>query len=224
MRPPGVPRTLWRMTSPGDTKPLSRQERRKFETRTRLVAAARTLVARQGVDATRINEITDEADVGFGSFYNYFESKEAIVQAVVEALATELGATIDAVTADLPDAAEVMAIAHRTIVERAAAEPDLGWLIVRLEMSHDVVSTALGPYALRDLQRGIDERRFTVHDPQAALIAMGGALLGVVRAVLQERAGADAATQHAAAVLQLLGVAPADALEVASRPLPPIAG
>ena len=35
---------------------------------------ARTLFARQGVENTRINEITDEADVGFGSFYNHFET------------------------------------------------------------------------------------------------------------------------------------------------------
>ncbi len=45
----------------------------------------------------------------------------------------------------LDDAAEVMAVAHRTIIDRAAAEPTLGWLLVRLELSHDVVSTALGP-------------------------------------------------------------------------------
>jgi AcrR family transcriptional regulator len=47
-------------------------------------AGRRTLFARQGVENTRINEITEEADVGFGSFYNHFDSKEAIVEAVVE--------------------------------------------------------------------------------------------------------------------------------------------
>jgi hypothetical protein len=61
--------------------PPDRQARRRERTRARLVEAAKTLFARQGVDNTRINEITDEADVGFGSFYNHFESKEAIVDA-----------------------------------------------------------------------------------------------------------------------------------------------
>ncbi|MBO9533181.1 MAG: TetR/AcrR family transcriptional regulator [Solirubrobacteraceae bacterium] len=208
------------MSTPTDEQPLGRRERRKLETRAKLVAAARSLIAGQGVDAVRINEITDEADVGFGSFYNHFESKEAIVAAVVEAVASELGDAIDAATSDLDDAAEVMAVAHRTIIDRAAAEPTLGWLLVRLELSHDVVSTALGPYALRDLQRGIAAGRFHVDDQAATLIALGGALLGAVRAVLLGRVGDDPAITHAALALQLLGLPAGEAQEVARRPLP----
>ena len=68
-----------------------RHARRREQTRAKLVEAARTLFARHGVDTTRINEITDEADVGFGSFYNHFDSKEAIVEAVLaETMADEL--------------------------------------------------------------------------------------------------------------------------------------
>lgn len=208
------------MHLPTDDKPLGRRERRKLETRAKLLAAARSLIAGQGVDATRINEITDEADVGFGSFYNYFESKDAIVAAVVETVAAELGETIAAATADLPDPAEVQAVAHRTIIARAAADPTVGWLMVRLELSHDLVTAALGPYALRDLQRGIDEERFSIHDLGATLIAIGGALLGVVRAVLQGRAGPDPGVAHAVVVLQLLGLETEEAVEIARRPLP----
>ncbi len=210
------------MDSPADAPPLSRRERRKIETRGKLLAAARSLLARQGADAMRINEITEEADVGFGSFYNYFASKDEIVEAVAEAVAAELGEAIAEATTDLPDAAEVLAVAHRTIISRAADDPTVGWLLVRLELSHDLVSMALGPFALRDLQRGIDEGRFTVHDLGATLIALGGGLLGVVRAVLQGRAGPEAATEHAIVVLQLLGLSLDDAVEVARRPLPPV--
>lgn len=209
------------MTAPSEDKPIGRRERRKLETRNRLIAAARSLIASNGVDAMRINEITDGADVGFGSFYNYFVSKEAIVEAVVEMVSRELGDAIAVATSDLDDAAEVLAVAHRAIIGRAAEEPDLGWLMVRLELSHDLVSTALGPFVLRDLQRGIDADRFVIADLQATLLALGGALLGVVRAVLQGRAGADAGSKHAAVVLQLLGLSPAEAIAVASRPLPP---
>lgn len=212
------------MHLPADEKPLGRRERRKLETRGKLLTAARSLIADQGVDATRINEITDQADVGFGSFYNYFESKDAIVSAVVEAVANELGETIAAATADLADAAEVQAVAHRTIIARAAEDPTVGWLMVRLELSHDLVSTALGPYALRDLQRGIDEGRFSVPDLGATLIALGGALLGAVRAVLQGRTGPDPGVAHAVVALQMLGVPADEAAEVARRPMPPSVG
>src|SRR3954451_19898740 len=98
-----------------------RRERRKAETRQRLVSAAMAVFARQGVDATRINEITDEADLGFGSFYNYFDGKEAIVAAVLEQAAAQIGAAIDGATSDLEDPAEVVAVGHRALVELAAA-------------------------------------------------------------------------------------------------------
>ena len=167
---------------------VDRRARRRAETRAKLMEAARATFARQGVDATRINEITDEADVGFGSFYNYFDSKDAIVAAVVEEVVTAAGEAIAAATKDIEDPAEVVAVAHRSLVHRAAEEPDFGWLLVRLEISHDLVFAALGPYAARDLDRGIEAGRFKVDDPGVALIAAGGALLAIVRAVLQGRA------------------------------------
>lgn len=207
------------MTTRPDDPPLDRRARRKAETRAKLIDAARTLFARQGIDATRINEITEEADVGFGSFYNYFESKDAIVAAVLEEVAASAGAAIAAVTADVEDPAEVVAIAHRALVARAASDAQWGWLLVRLEVTHDLAFAALGPYAVRDLRRGIEAGRFSVADEAVALIAAGGALLGVMRAVLDGRVTPDAGEHHAAGVLRLFGVAPDDAAEVASRPL-----
>lgn len=199
-----------------------RRARRRAETRGRLIEAGRVTFARQGIDATRINEITDAADVGFGSFYNYFDSKEAIVAAVVEEAVEAAGRAIDAATRELDDPAEVVAVAHRSLLHRAAEEPDWGWLLVRLEISHDLAFAALGPFAARDLDRGIDAGRFQVDDPDAALIAAGGALLGVMRAVLQGRTTPNAPEHHAALVLRMFGLSPSEAAEVAVRPLPEV--
>lgn len=208
------------MSASPDKPRVDRQARRRAQTRARLVDAARAVFARQGIDATRINEITDEADVGFGSFYNYFESKEAIVAAVVEETAAAAGRAIEEATREVDDPAEVVAVAHRTLVRRAAEEPDWGWLFVRLELTHDLAFAALGPFAARDLRRGVKAGRFAVDDANVALIAAGGALLGVIRAVLQGRAKTSAPEEHAALVLRMFGVAPEDAAEVAGRPLP----
>lgn len=198
----------------------NRQARRRAQTRAKLIDAARTTFARKGVDATRINEITEAADVGFGSFYNYFDSKEAIAAAVVEEFAAAIAEVIDAATRGLDDPAEVVAVAHRSIIRRAAEEPDFGWLLVRLHVTHDVVVAAFGPYAARDLKRGIKAGRFQVDDADVALLAAAGAVLAVVRAVLEGRAKRRTAQHHAACVLRIFGVPPADAAEVAARPLP----
>jgi hypothetical protein len=70
------------------------------------------------------------------------------------------------------------------------------------------------------LDRGIESGRFKVDDPAVALIAAGGALLAIVRAVLQGRAKPTATEHHAAYVLRMFGLPPDDAAEVASRRLP----
>jgi AcrR family transcriptional regulator len=203
-----------------EAKAAGRQQRRREETRSKLIAAAKALFARQGVDNTRINEITEEADVGFGSFYNHFESKEAIVQAVLEQTVAAQGAAIAALTSELDDPAEVIAAAHRHFVRLARTDPDWAWLLIRLDASHHVMLSALGPFARSDVKRGIEAGRLRIADEQTALFATGGALLGVMRAVLDGYPTADADVHHAEGVLRLLGLDHREAAEIARRPLP----
>ena len=60
-------------------------------------------------------------------------------------------------------------------------------------------------------------------DDPASTSRIGGALLGVMRAILDGQAPADADVHHAEGVLRLLGLTVTDAAEVARRPLPPLA-
>lgn len=60
----------------------SRRERKKFETEQRLIKAAIELMQEKGVFDTTVEEITSRADVGKGTFFNYFPSKEAVIASV----------------------------------------------------------------------------------------------------------------------------------------------
>jgi AcrR family transcriptional regulator len=206
-------------TMPVMTAAPDRHARRREATRAKLVDAAKALFARQGVDNTRIQEITDEADVGFGSFYNHFESKEALIEVVLGETIAAQGAEIDAL-AQLDDPAEIISAAHRSFVRRARDDPDWGWLLVRLDVSHNILLAALGPYARRDLRAGVRSGRLSVSHEGIALYAAGGALLAVMRAVLDGKAPKDADIHHAAGVLRLFGLPADEAAEVARRPLP----
>lgn len=57
---------------------ISRRERKKLETYERLYNTALHLFQTQGYETTSIEQITQRADVGKGTFYNYFDSKEAV--------------------------------------------------------------------------------------------------------------------------------------------------
>ena len=59
---------------------VSRLDRRKARTRQALIDAAVRLIAEGRGDRASIQEITEAADIGFGSFYNHFDSKDQLFQ------------------------------------------------------------------------------------------------------------------------------------------------
>lgn len=63
--------------SASQDEPANRLERRKQRTRAALIQAAQALIA-EGKLNVPVLEITQAADVGMGSFYNHFDSKEAL--------------------------------------------------------------------------------------------------------------------------------------------------
>jgi len=208
------------MPSPDSPAPtVSRTDRRRADTRARLLAAARELFAEQGVGATRTGEITERADVAAGSLYNHFADKDEIVKALLGEIAEEQGALVDELTRELDDPAAVVAYAHRHFVRLAAADPGFGQLVVRLDASHRLLSQTLGPRAVRDVQAGIDSGRFDVDDAGAAVYATGGALLGTITGVVDGALGDGADVAHAAAVLRMLGLSRAQAAKVAALPM-----
>jgi TetR/AcrR family transcriptional regulator, cholesterol catabolism regulator len=62
-----------------ETDGCSRRERRRAETRERLYEAAMQLLTERDFEQVTVEMITDAADVGKGTFFNYFENKEAVV-------------------------------------------------------------------------------------------------------------------------------------------------
>lgn len=63
------------------TNELPRRERKKRETRDRIVSAGLALFTSKGIESTTIDEIASAADVGKGTIYNYFRTKEDIIVA-----------------------------------------------------------------------------------------------------------------------------------------------
>ncbi|MGF6483614.1 AcrR family transcriptional regulator [Paraburkholderia sp. JPY419] len=110
-------------TAPVAEEREPRGARRKRETRARLLDAALRLMAEKGMEGMAINEITEAAGVGFGSFYNHFESKEAIYATLVDNVFEEFANMLDRLTGGVSDLAEVVAVSVRHTVLRARMIP-----------------------------------------------------------------------------------------------------
>ena len=94
------------------SEPASRLERRKQRTRAALIRAAQTLIAEGRINVP-VLEITQAADVGMGSFYNHFDSKEQLFDAAVAEVLDAHGALLDQLTAAIDDPAETFATSFR---------------------------------------------------------------------------------------------------------------
>ncbi len=71
-------------------RPEPRADRRKSDSRQRLLAAARRLFTERGYHATRPQDIARAADVGHGTFYLHFADKRACFLAFAEAARAEI--------------------------------------------------------------------------------------------------------------------------------------
>ena len=101
---------------------VSRLDRRKARTRQALIDAAVRLIAEGRGDRASIQEITEEADIGFGSFYNHFDSKEQLFQTASEEVLERWGQLIDRASAGITDPAELFAVGTR-ITGRLGLDP-----------------------------------------------------------------------------------------------------
>ena len=64
--------------------PLSRVARRKAKTNRRLLDVGRKIFFKKGIYLAKVEDITESADLGKGTFYKYFDSKETMIRILLE--------------------------------------------------------------------------------------------------------------------------------------------
>lgn len=200
---------------------VSRVQRRKQRTRAALISAAQGFIA-DGKLNVAVLDITQAADVGMGSFYNYFDSKEELFAAAVAEALDAHGALLDALTADIDDPAEAFGCRFRLTGRLFRRRPQESKILLANGVALLTSDRGLAPRALRDIEAAASAGRFTVGDPQLALAIAGGAImgLGALLAVDPGRDDANAADSVTADVLRLFGMSEADAADICTRPLP----
>jgi AcrR family transcriptional regulator len=206
---------------PDGSEPPNRLERRKQRTRAALVKAAQRLIAEGKVNVP-VLEITRAADVGMGSFYNHFDSKEQLFEAAITDVLDAHGAMLDRLTASIDDPAETFATSFRLTGRLFRHRPQESEILLANGPALLSSDRGLAPRALRDIKAGADAGRFKVEDPELALAMAGGALLGLGKLLRDkpDRDDARAADTVTENVLQLFGLSAEEAHEVCQRPLP----
>lgn len=199
----------------------TRFDRRRAQTRAALVAAAQGFIA-EGRLAVPVQEVTERADVGIGTFYNHFTSKDELFEAAVTDALERYAVLLDAIGSDLTDPAAFFALSFRLTGRLHLQEPQLSRVL--LAQGHELSGSNLGvgPRARRDIRAAMDAGRFRAGDVERAMIVVTGSLveLGHVLhdgGVDDVEALVDGVTSD---VLVALGMSRDDADALCAEPLP----
>jgi AcrR family transcriptional regulator len=119
------------------------------QTRTRIFDAAIALFSSRGVEATTVAEIAQAADIGKGTFFTYFPTKEAVFAEVSARL-------VDDMARALARAARPAATLDRTIP--ALFQPALDWHADNPALSRAMLAAFLRDAAFVDADRPAQQR------------------------------------------------------------------
>jgi AcrR family transcriptional regulator len=206
-------------------EPANRLERRKQRTRAALVKAAQTFIA-AGTLNVPVLEITRAADVGMGSFYNHFGSKDELFEAAVADVLDAHGALLDELTASITDPAETFACSFRLTGRLFRRRPQESQILLANGLDLITSPRGLAPRALRDIEQAISAGRFTIDDAELGLAVAGGALIGMGKIIRDQPQRDDATTADKVTedVLRMFGLSPQEAAAICRRPLPALDG
>jgi AcrR family transcriptional regulator len=138
---------------------LSRRERKKEETRTRIFRAAIRLFRDRGFESTTVDEITEKADVAKGTFFNYFPRKESVLAYLSEIRLEEALDSAGAILASPKTAREKLLELISTAVEVYESDRELSryvmvGLIQRAFAPEEEVSVRWQNLVVRFIQHG----------------------------------------------------------------------
>lgn len=198
----------------------NRLERRKQLTRAALIKAAQGFIA-EGKFNVPVLEITQAADVGMGSFYNHFQSKEELFRAALDEIFDLHGALLDRLPS-VEDPAETFARSFRLTGRLFRRRPQESRALLNVGLGAVLTDRGLAPRALRDITAADRAGRFHVADSELSLALAASALLALGQLLISQPARDDAETtdRMAADLLRVYGLSAEEAAEICARPLP----
>jgi AcrR family transcriptional regulator len=129
---------------------MGRRQRRAAETRVRLFRCALQLFSEHGFPNVTVEDITEAADVGKGTFFNYFASKDHVLGVMAE---IQLGKVAEAVALASDGKQSIQSVLHH-LFQRATEEPGRSPDLARALISSFLASAGVRQLIERNMQKG----------------------------------------------------------------------
>jgi AcrR family transcriptional regulator len=110
-------------------------QRRRDQTRDRLLVAAEAVIAEKGLNGGSIEEFVRAAGVSRGTFYNYFPTTTDLIDALNRRVARHMGGLLAHIAQRRADPATLLAAGLHTMLAAYRADPVRGWVALQLVSS-----------------------------------------------------------------------------------------
>lgn len=199
---------------------LTRGHKKKAKTRQALLSAALSIYAEKGVGELFLNELAEKAQVSNGTVYNYFKSREAVLEAVGMELADQFSNQITLYSQGIENGAERVATGVRMFIRKGGLDPVWAGAVVSIFQYDSKIRTAVANNLRGDLQLGLRQGVFNYRNEAIALTMVAFATTGMIAAILDGYAQPESDSTLTEMVLLGLGVEATEANRIANMPLP----
>ncbi len=208
-----------------ETTGSNRVSRKRSITRVKLLKAAYDIFSKRGLDATTVQEITDRADVGLGTFYNYFASKEEIATRVLDCVIHDVARRNDIATAPFRESnpVYVQPTAIRLTLREAVTNPIWQWWIRHPDLLADRMREGFRRYGVRDMgdSQGKGAYNLNQEDFDLVWVIHCWIIVGGLRDILVLQHPIEREAYIVELIMRVMGVPSDIAREAAYIPLPP---
>lgn len=188
---------------------------KKERTRDALISTSIRLIAKKGIEATSVLDITEALGISNGTFYYYFPNKERLLEEVGHAIVARLVDRIESV--DQPDPAVRVARGPLIILQYVDRHPEQRAIILRVVDDPEGVHANLHDRLLEDLADGKRIGRFPIEDIDVAVRFCRALVGSAIRLKHEGRGSEQLGAMTAIRTLSMLGVSAWEAATLVER-------
>ena len=195
---------------------------RRERMRRKLLSAAMRVFAEKGIDAPLIDDFIASAGVARGTFYNYFNTTQELLDAVTSELSDSILINIDKVVLEIDAPLQRLATGCLLYLHTGVDVPSWGAFMMRTGFRSRSIGKLVDVYLTRDLELARKAGELEYPSLRAARDLMFSSIAQAIVTVIDGEAPREHLRQMLSLGLHGIGVAVSRARKMSQLPLPPV--
>lgn len=184
---------------------------KRHRTRLELIDSAIEVIGVKGMELAKISDITEQAELANGTFYNHFADKDEILQEAAYQVATEMAREIDEEMLSVESAVARVVIATTRAIRLSVEDGTWGAVMVGALQHLPSVRQDLLEFLRADLQKGLEQGVFDIELDEFLLDQIAGLISVGMRSQIEMGADPDKTARTCENILRLCGLTRAKA-------------